>query len=134
MKLNIGLEKENLVFTKDFKARNFKKDELFKNITLDFSNNQIELVSDVFDNIDDLIKQMYGCLNNDLLIKENIWPLSYPGINDYEIKYDALGGESYKYRKQLSQKYNLEFMNISGIHFNVSLQKEIDNPKNIILI
>ncbi len=129
MKLNIGLEKENLVFTKDFKARNYKKEELIKNVTLDFSNNQIELVSDVFDNVDDLIKQMYSCLNNDLLINENIWPLSYPGINDYEIKYDALGGESYNYRKKLSQKYELDFMNISGIHFNVSLQKEVDNSQ-----
>ncbi len=129
MKLNIGLEKENLVFTKDFKARNFKKEEFKKNITLDFSNNQIELVSDVFDNVDDLVKQMYDCLNDDLLIKENIWPLSYPGLNDYPIKFDALGGESFEYRKKLSEKYELDFMNISGIHFNVSLKKEINNPQ-----
>ncbi len=129
MKLNIGLEKENLVFEDDFKAKNYKKEELSKNITLDFSNNQIELVSDVFDNVDNLVRQMYNLLNSEILINNNIWPLSYPGIDDYEVKFDALGGESYKYREKLSKKHDLNFMNISGIHFNVSLQKDISNPK-----
>lgn len=129
MKLNIGLEKENLIFKDNFEPRNFSKKELNKNMTLDFSNNQIELVSDVFCNVDDLLRQMYSILNSPILTNNKIWPLSMPGIDNYKISYDALGGEAFTYREELAQKHSLNSMNISGIHFNVSLKKDIKDEE-----
>lgn len=128
--MQISLEKEMLVFTENFQPRNYIKSELDKNFTVDFSNNQVELVSDVHDNIPDLMKQMYNLLDEEKLINYHVWPLSQPGLKDYKLEFGVLSKEAQIYRQGLIKKYGADYMNISGIHYNVSYHEiDQDNPQ-----
>lgn len=120
--MKIGLEKEMLIFDDKFNPQNFKLEELTKNMYLDFSNNQIELITDVHQTAEELMQQMYKLSSNEKLMKNKIWPLSQPGLNNYEVKWDALSKEETEYRSNLAQKYGTDYMNISGIHFNFSFE------------
>lgn len=127
--MKIGLEKEALIFDENFNPRQFKKEELDNNIYLDFANHQLELISDIHSNTFDLVRQMYNLNNEEKISNYNMWPLSQPGIIGSDIKYDALGGKSAKYRKNLAKKYDLNFMTLSGIHYNFDLGNKTLNNK-----
>ncbi len=124
----IGMEKESLIFNKDFTPHNFNKKDLIKNMTLDFSDNQVEIVSTPHTNIQNLVKEMYDMLDDEILTNKYMWPMSQPGINNYIPS--TIGGnlKEQEYRSLLAKKYNVDLMNISGIHFNFSmeLEKNID--------
>lgn len=118
----IGLEKETLYFKDDFTPRYFKQDELRKNMWLDFSTNQVEVISDPLPSVEKLAEQMYSVLNDTILTESQMWPLSQPGISDYEVKHDGLNSsDEIEYRNYLVSKYDVNLMNLSGIHFNYSI-------------
>ena len=133
---NFGLEKEGLRTTKEGKLALTPHPEIFgdklKNphITTDFSESQIEIVTPVFNSIN----EAYQCLsflvdivNTSINPNEYIWNHSLPCIlpKDEEIplaKYEGKKGEaSEQYRKQLAKKYGTKKQMISGIHFNYSI-------------
>lgn len=118
----IGVEKESLFFKKDFKPRNFAQNELGLNMWLDFSSNQVEVISDPKSSVSEVVNQMYSVFDQNILASSKMWPLSQSAINDYEVKFDGLDNElEVEYRRHLSKKYDLNLMNLSGIHFNYSV-------------
>ncbi len=122
----IGLEKENLIFDENFKNVVFNKSELPENITLDYSDNQIEFVSGVHKNSVSLIKEMYDLMDNEIFKDKYIWPFSMPGINDYNPTHLGFLGDDLNYRLSLKDKYDKNLLNTSGIHFNFSFEEDLD--------
>lgn len=121
--LKIGIEKEALIFKDDYKPQNYSHNELNDNITVDFSSNQIELISHPHKNISDLLQEMYTYLNEDKIIRYKTWPLSQPAISNYEVDFSAIKNQDkINYRKKLLEKYGQNFMNVSGIHISVNLE------------
>ncbi len=120
----IGIEKENLIFSQDLKPKHFKLSELPKNITLDYADNQIEFVSDVFDDSVKLIKQMYDLMDHEMFNDTVMWPLSNPGFT-YDVSHNGFDNdECLTYRKHLESRYDRNLLTTSGIHFNFSFEDE----------
>ncbi|MGN0489776.1 MAG: glutathione synthase [Ruminococcus sp.] len=130
---SFGIEKESLRVTKDgylsHTPHPFARD---RHIDRDFCENQIEIVTDVFDTTSSAINQLSE-LHNAVIKKlrtletgeEILWLFSNPpyvkGENDIPIasfKGNLKGKELY--RKYLSDKYGKKKMLFSGIHFNFS--------------
>lgn len=103
------------------------------NISTDFAEAQIELITPVFkkekdirEYLNDISVFMKEGMDNELL-----WPFSMPAIlpkNDEEIIL-AQYGTSYKgldktkYRNELGKRYGRRMQTISGIHYNFSFEK-----------
>ncbi|MBR2176862.1 MAG: hypothetical protein IJ861_07950 [Clostridia bacterium] len=104
------------------------------NIDRDFCENQIEIISDVFDNadallahIDDIHNKIYSALNER---KELLWPFSNPPLvkGEDDIPVAGFTGEMRSktvYRNYLAKKYGKMKMLFSGIHFNFSFTDEL---------
>jgi glutamate--cysteine ligase len=132
---NWGLERETNRVYNEFLALTPHK-EIFrkeKNITTDFSESQLEIITPIFNSIE----KAYYCLediNNyvkDFIFPEKMWPFSMPPILPDEnlipiAKYpDEPGGkEKEKYRIVLAEKYGKKMQMISGIHYNFSIGNE----------
>lgn len=123
--MKFGLEKEGLLYDEKFCPKNYKKEELDENITLDFANNQLEIVSSVHDSSVKLVDEMINILNNEKIINYNLWPLSTPPLQS-KVKYDGMGKKGYEYRCNLLEKYPINKMLLSGIHYNFSFEEEIN--------
>ncbi len=133
-----GIEKESLrIDTKGFLSHT--KHPFYDNphIDRDFCENQIEIVTDVYestqsvyDHLERINNTVLKCLNNLKSGKELLWPFSNPpyikGENDIPI---ASFKENFKgkelYRKYLAEKYGKKKMLFSGIHFNFSFGDEL---------
>ena len=123
--MKIGMEKEFLMFDNDFKPLNVKAIDLPQNTMLDFSDNQFEIVSDVYDHTENLYCNMYKVLDNGIITSNKMWPLSMPGIIDYKVSIEGCATEEERiYRQGLLAKYSPSMLLFSGIHINVSLEKE----------
>ena len=107
-----------------------------KNITTDFSEAQIELVSDTYNSVDELVSNLnhlhnivYSCLEN-----EYLWPYSMPSKlpKDSDIPIAQFGKSNIGiaknvYRKGLVLRYGAKMQMISGIHFNFSFSPLVIN-------
>ncbi|MGL5021256.1 MAG: hypothetical protein ACRC5R_04475, partial [Mycoplasmatales bacterium] len=123
--MKVGMEKECLVFDDKFNPLNVNVSKLPKNVTLDYADHQFEFVSDVFESVEELYSHMYKILDEPFITNANMWPLSQPGIIDYDIKTEGTNDKStISYREGLTNKYSKEMLLISGIHFNISLENE----------
>ena len=131
-----GIEKESLRTNRNgFIAESAHPSELgspltHKNITTDFSEALIELVTDchestsgVMQQLNDLHKITYASIQNELL-----WPNSMPCmlLKDSKIKIGNYGSSNIGmmkqiYRRGLSNRYGSYMQTISGIHYNFSL-------------
>lgn len=134
---NFGLEKESLrVDQYGFLAHTKHPFEENPNMERDFSENQTELITDVYDCVDSvyeamesLHKKAVGVLWNLESGKEVLWPFSNPpfvkGEEDVHIA-DYKGALKKKrlYREYLAEKYGRKKMLFSGIHFNFSFSEE----------
>jgi glutamate--cysteine ligase len=123
--MKFGMEKEFLIFDENKKPLLKNVLELPKNITLDYADHQFEIVSDVFDTVEELYCDMHRILDEDVVVKHKMWPLSQPGSIDYE--FTCVGtndNETVEYRHNLMKKYPKEMLLISGIHMNISLDDE----------
>ena len=134
--INRGIEKESLR-TDKFGYLSQKKHPIclgspltHKNITTDFSEALIELVTDCHTSKSDLLKQLYElhaftfhCIENELLWP-NSMPCQLPDANRIQIgTYGTsnIGQMKHIYRKGLSNRYGSYMQTISGIHYNFSL-------------
>ncbi len=131
-----GIEKESLRTNRNgFIAESAHPSELgspltHKNITTDFSEALIELVTDchectseVMQQLNDLHKITYASIQNELL-----WPNSMPCMLPKESKINIgnygssnIGMMKQIYRRGLSNRYGSYMQTISGIHYNFSL-------------
>lgn len=135
-----GVEREGLRVTKEGKLALTPHPAIFgdklKNpyITTDFSESQIELVTPVFDSVDEVYNFLEAL--TDIVIgeigenNELFWPYSMPcDIPDDEaIPIAVYQGESGKkareYREKLMVKYGGKRQLISGIHYNFSFGED----------
>jgi glutamate--cysteine ligase len=131
----IGIEKEALRTNNNGSLSKEKHPECLgstltnKNITTDFSEAQVEIVSDTYNSVDELQSNLdhlhnivYSCLNN-----EYLWPYSMPSKlpKDADIPIAQFGKSNIGiaknvYRKGLVLRYGAKMQMISGIHFNFS--------------
>lgn len=103
-------------------------------IDRDFCENQIEIISDVFQSPEEMNRQLGWFIDeiNEELIKTNelLWAFSNPPgfSSEDEIPvaqyYGAQRGKS-EYRRYLAQKYGKTKMLFSGIHLNISFTEEL---------
>ncbi|MGN0536475.1 MAG: glutathione synthase [Acutalibacteraceae bacterium] len=133
-----GLEKESLRVTENgFISRSPHPFSDNPNIDRDFCESQIEIVTDVFDNIDSLYKQLgdlhkvaVKTLNTLSSGKEYVWSFSNPPFIKNEANIPiahyngVLKGKEF-YRQYLAKKYGKRKMLFSGIHFNFSLNEDL---------
>lgn len=135
---SFGIEKESLrVKTDGFLSHTAHPFENNPHIDRDFCENQVEIVTDVFDNTSSAFNQLSE-LHNSVVEKlksletgsEILWLFSNPpyvkGESDIPIanfKGSLKGKEIY--RKYLAEKYGKKKMLFSGIHFNFSFSDEL---------
>ncbi|MGN0460104.1 MAG: glutathione synthase [Ruminococcus sp.] len=135
-----GLEKESLrIDEKGFLSHTKHPFAGNPKIERDFCENQVEMVTDVFDSTEELIQSLTKLHNGvvtDLLSlktgKELLWGFSNPpyvkGSGDIPIaEFDgSLKGKKI-YREYLAKKYGKKKMLFSGIHLNYSFGDELLN-------
>ncbi|MDN5304525.1 MAG: glutamate--cysteine ligase [Fusobacteriaceae bacterium] len=136
---NFGIEKENTRVNKNGELALTKHPKIFgdklKNpyITVDFSESQIEMITPIFDIVENAHKFMHNLheIVSLELKDEYLWPQSLPGIlpSEKEIPIaefdDSKEGKyAYEYRKYLAEKYGKKLQLLSGIHFNFSFKDE----------
>ena len=126
-----GIEKETLRVLENGTIANTKHPlkNKFKNpyITIDFGEQQIELISKIHNSISNAIneiKLLTSILYRQMNKNEYLWNYSMP-IGKYSIKNMAWGkGPAIEYRKKLLKTSSVSKQLISGIHFNWSLSNE----------
>lgn len=133
-----GLEKESLRIDENgFLSHTKHPFEEDGSITRDFCENQTELITDVFDNADDMLSHLrqlqikvLHTLQQLVTGKEYLWPFSNPpyvkGAEDIPIaQFEGELEEKTEYRNYLAGKYGKRKMLFSGIHLNYSLADEM---------
>lgn len=134
MRGNFGLEKENirvdgngkLALTPHPQAFGSKMENPY--IKTDFSESQIEMITPVFQTIDEtfhFLETVHDIVTLELK-DEYLWPSSNPPVlpNDDEIPIALMNDSSEnEYRMQLAEKYGRKRQLLSGIHFNFSFDE-----------
>jgi len=108
-------------------------------ITTDFAEALVEIVTPVFNDIDELYDHLFALhvfINNNIG-DELLWPFSIPPKIDNESKINIAtysnnneGQLKHVYRKGLAARYGKTMQCVSGIHFNFSLSE--DSMKDLI--
>ncbi len=125
-----GLEREMLRVVNK-KNSLYKHPAVFGNktenryITTDFAENQIEVVTPIFDSIKqsiDFSEALYDIVASATAKDELLWPFSMPCDLDGEINVASFPEEKgyEEYRNYLVERYGKNVQMISGIHFNFS--------------
>lgn len=101
-------------------------------ITTDFAENQVELVTPIFDSIKesvDFCEALYDVVANELKEDESLWPFSMPCDISNGVSVSHFPEESgYEYyRNYLVERYGSNLQMISGIHFNFSFSDKFLN-------
>lgn len=103
------------------------------NITTDFSESQIEIITPPLDSIEESYDYLFKVQSfvEQSLNSELLWPLSMPGLLPDEAdiplaKYNGsdAGNEKEIYRSGLALRYGKKMQMISGIHYNFSFHPE----------
>ena len=130
-----GIERESLRVTSNGKlAQTIHPFAGDPHLDRDFCENQVEMIGDVFNEPDDLIRQL-GVLLSEVdaeLVKNNelLWAFSNPPRFDSEDEipvarfHGAQRGKS-EYRHYLAEKYGKTKMLFSGIHLNISFTEQL---------
>lgn len=105
-----------------------------KEITTDFSESQMELITPAFssvEQVDDYLKYLYEEARKGVG-RELLWPLSMPPrlpdeefIPISQFDHSEEGLAAYLYRQGLANRYGKKMQMISGIHFNFSFGEEL---------
>lgn len=101
-------------------------------ITVDFAENQLEVVTPQFSTISDMVKfneALYDITASELSDNEILWPLSMPcdlSTNIFPAKFKN-EKDNQNYREYLAEKYDVRKQFISGIHFNFSFSDHFIN-------
>ncbi len=131
MNVKIGLEKECLVFDMDMNPVDIDIDNLCDNLTVDFANHQLEIVTDPLQNALLANEQLSKFANDDYFQDKLMWPLSIPPKQNAYVKYNRIDSN---YRQYLAHKYGIDKMLYSGIHFNYSNDRLITEEDYFLLI
>ncbi len=136
-----GVELESLRVSKEGFLSTAKHPFDDKRVMKDFAECQMELITSVYNNIDDLyeeIKSIYENVNHVLRNmatgREYIWPFSNPTIirPGEEIPVAHFNNKDIyreKYREYLANKYGRKKMLYSGVHFNFSFFNDSGNKE-----
>lgn len=136
-----GIEREGIRIDKETKEsaltthpKAYEPKAKHRYVTTDYAEAQVEFITDVFTNNDELynfLNTLYDDFVLEIPENESIWPYSLPptlsNINDIEsakFGYDKKSLDSEKYREYLTGKYGKEKQLISGIHYNFSFSNE----------
>lgn len=135
-----GIEREFQRVTKDGELALTPHPAVFgdklnnKEITTDFSESQMELITPAFSTIEEVyhyLQYLHKKVEKELG-NEFIWPFSMPPkLPDEELiplaQFDESkeGQMAYRYRQGLANRYGKKMQMISGIHFNFSFGDEI---------
>lgn len=135
--INRGIEKEFFRVSHDGKISKKSHPESLgsaltnKFITTDFAEAQIELVTPVFQNIDELynfLLSLHVYVSKNINKKEIIWPFSMPPAIENEADINLgyyhksnIGLLKHVYRKGLRVRYGSIMQCVSGMHYNFSL-------------
>ena len=102
-------------------------------ITTDFAESQLELVTPVFENINDLNNFLYSLhvfVAKNIPSNELLWPFSMPpkiknedDINLGYYHHSNIGLLKHVYRKGLKVRYGATMQCVSGMHYNFSIEK-----------
>lgn len=130
-----GIERESLRVTYDGRLAQTKHPFAGKPyLTRDFCENQVEMISDVFTDPDEMNRQLGNLLDeiNEELIKNNelLWAFSNPPgfSSENEIPVAQFYGaqrDKTEYRRYLAKKYGKTKMLFSGIHINISFTESL---------
>ena len=106
-------------------------------ITTDFAEAQLELVTPVFTNIDDLhdfLLKLHAFVSQNIDHDEMLWPFSMPphiqNESDINIGFyhqSNIGLLKHVYRKGLRVRYGATMQCVSGMHYNFSIDKHSMN-------
>ena len=135
---HFGLEKENIRVNHEGKLALTPHPKAFGNknenpyIQTDFSESQIEMITPVFDSIDETYNFLENLQNMVSLELEDeyLWPSSNPPAlpEDEEIPIAILDDPiEENYRLQLAGKYGRKKQVLSGIHYNFSFHETMIN-------
>ena len=133
-----GIEKEffrineNGYISKNFHPESLGSALTNRYITTDFAEAQVELVTPIFENINDLndfLYSLHSYVAKNIDSNELLWPYSMPP----EIKYESdinigvyhqsnVGLLKHVYRKGLKVRYGSTMQCVSGMHYNFSLK------------
>lgn len=120
MKVRVGVEKECLVYDQDMNPVDIDIDRLPEELTVDFANHQLEVVTETVNSALAANSYINKLLSNEYFEGKNIWPLSIPMDKNLNVLHNKLDKA---YRDGLAAKYGIEKMLYSGIHFNYSNDK-----------
>lgn len=133
---NFGLEKESLRITQDgYISKTLHPFNNNENISRDFCENQVEIVTEVYSSIEKLyngLKSINDYVKNtlkNLKEPEYLWYFSNPpyfkGENDIPIaNFEDNLNHKQVYREYLAKKYGKRLMLYSGIHYNFSFNDD----------
>ncbi len=140
LKANYGIEREMLRVNEEGQLSLKEHPKVFGDkinnpyITTDFSESQIEMITPVFDTVEEVhkfISSLYDIVSQEIG-EEYLWPQSMPCLipDGSEIpiaKYNegSKGKEAKLYREKLIHKYGGKKQLISGIHYNFSFNEEL---------
>lgn len=101
-------------------------------ITTDFAENQIEVVTPIFESIRETLdfnEALYDIVANELESDEILWPLSMPCDLTKEVNVASFPEEKgyEEYRDYLVERYGKNVQLISGLHFNFSFGDDFMN-------
>lgn len=132
----LGLEKESLRVDKKGNLAKTPHPKVFgskltnPNVTTDFAEAQVEMMTPTFSNEEDLMAYLMQLQKYILenLNEELLWPYSGPCILPDEIPVadfgpSARGKEKTLYRIGLGNRYGRKMQTLSGVHFNYSFSK-----------
>ncbi|MEG0152586.1 MAG: bifunctional glutamate--cysteine ligase GshA/glutathione synthetase GshB [Cellulosilyticaceae bacterium] len=140
MKGNFGIEREGLRCDQEGQLARTPHPKVFGEklfnpyITTDFSESQVELITPVFQSIEETHKFLEGLYDITAMEieQEYIWPQSMPCIipEDKDIPIATFcgcepGKEAHNYRKKLLAKYGGKKQLLSGIHYNFSFDENL---------
>ncbi len=124
MKESFSIELEALTLDENYRPKDVDHRHLNEHIVLDFGSNQIEFFPSLCESIPCVKKKMEDIL---VEIRHNykLWPLSMPYYIDYDVKPSNVTKEQYEYRLKLMNKYPVQKLLFSGIHFNYNYDEEL---------
>lgn len=138
MKARFGMEKESQRVTLDGKLSTTDHPKILGSrsyhpyIQTDFSETQMELITPVFDTIEEMLKCLAAI--HDVALRsmpenETLWPLSMPPAlpeNEGDIQIAKLEKfEDVLYRRYLAREYGKRKQMVSGIHFNFEFADDL---------
>ncbi len=123
---SFSIELESLTLDDDYNPKDVDHRHLKENIVLDFASNQIEFFPSLCETIN-CVKVKSDEILDEIRVNYKLWPLSMPYLIDYQVKPSSVTKEQYEYRLKLMEKYPIQKLLFSGIHFNYNYDEVLIN-------